>query len=398
MNNMFNSTLRVFLLFALIFGLTRDAFCQECEKPRGIYLLGSLGQSNPDAVALAKPFVDGYTLRVLWETLEPQRDVVDFSVIDGALAALAPFGGAKKLTLELFSREVPSWVLAEPGVITYEAKPIGAAGQGSATITLPVPWDEFTLTRWEAFVTQVAAHTAFDPATGTLVPLSQHSLLSQITAEIPGIGGIRDQGNLLINSGVYNRTLFLGSINRAVNATEDRFPNAFVFLLYFNMNDGQNPPLNTTILSNLRTEFFPSGQPPRLGLFKENFSCNLPVGQAGDALFDSQDETFIMLQALQAWVGPFLTPENTDDCLVFSPPLADGWQTGNMQTDNVTRLTAISGPEVGMMYGLNTFDCRYFELYVNDLRQASFEDDFTAMHNLIWSLPCGDAGMSWVLY
>lgn len=366
------------------------------ERPRGIYLLGSLEQPLPVASVMEKHFVDGFTARVEWETFEPSRGEYDFSQLDATLAALAPYGGSKRLTLEIFAREVPPYVLAEPGVVTYQGT---GTGQASSTIiTLPVPWDEFTVTRWEALVTALAAHRAPDPATGTEVPLSAHSLLAQIDAPLPGLGGIRDLGNKLVQSPNYDRALFLGCIKRGVNIVEDRFPNASPFMLYFSMNDGQSPPLNPLILESVRSEFFPGGRAPRLGLFKENWTCSQPLAVAGDALAGSQSETYILLQAKQAWTGPFLDPPSTDECLVFDPPLADGWQTGDQRVDNATRRTAVSGPEVGMRYAMDTFQAMYFEVYLPDLQQASFDDDFQAMHDLIWADPAVATTDAWTVY
>jgi hypothetical protein len=371
---------------------------QDFLRPRGIYLLGAGRDTTPDPVAMAKPFVDGYTLRLFWEDVEPVRDGYDFSAIDETLANLEPFGPAKRLTLELLARSAPDWILAEPGVVTYEAQDIAGVGPSSETVTLPVPWDEFTLTRWEALMGAMADHEVYDSATGSMVSLASHSRLAQVDANIPGLGGIRDLGNKLVTSPVYSRTAFLGAINRAVNATEDRFPESFIFLMFFGMNDGQNPPLNGEILEGLRGEFFPGTGQPRLGLFKENLSCASPAGLPSDALFTEQDRTFIMFQALQGWTAPFANSAATDACLVFDPPLPEGWQTGDPPTDNAVRRTAVSGPEVGMLLGINTFKARYFEMYIQDLQQDSFDDDFQMIHDIIWATEASAGLEGWVVY
>lgn len=97
-------------------------------------------------------------------------------------------------------------------------------------------------------------------------------------------------------------------------------------------------------------------------------------------------------------MGPFLDPPSTDECLVFDPPLADGWQTGNQTTDNAIRRTAVSGPEVGMQYGIATFDALYFELYNLDLSQASLDDEFQAMHDVIWEAAGPTIADGWQIY
>lgn len=388
------------LLAPLLLGACIPAFAaaQDFARPRGIYLLGAGRQTDPDPAVMAKPFVDGFTLRLFWDDVEPTAGAYDFAAIDETLANLEAHGGSKRLTLELLGRSAPAWLLALPGVATYEGVDIGGVGPGSETETLPLPWDETTLARWEALMEALASHEAFDAAAGAEVPFAQHSLLAQIDANIPGLGGIRDQGGMLVDSPLYDREEFLASVNRAVNATEDRFPQAFVFLMYFSMSDGQAPPLSGEILAGLRSEFFPGGGQPRLGLFKENLSCANPPGLPSDALYTEKERTFVMFQALQGWVGPFANTEATDACLVFDPPLEDGWQTGNPQVDNAVRRTAVSGPEIGMLHAIDKFGALYYEMYLTDLQQASFDDDFQAVHDIIWDTAPGAAeGDVWAL-
>lgn len=387
---------RRLLLAELLVFATNTAPAQDFDRPRGIYLIGGVGQTMPDPTVMAKPFVDGYTLRLLWEDLEPTRDGFDFSPIGTTLANMAAQGHHKGLTLEILPRTPPTWLLAEPGIVTYTAQAV--ASQGTGTETLPVPWDPFLLSRWEAFTGALAAHEVMDEQVGGMVPLASHSRLKHINAEIPGLGGVRDLGNRLVNAPVYDRAALLGCISRAINATEDNFPSSHVFLLYFNMSDGQNPPLAGEILGALRTEFFPGGVEPRVGLFKENFSCTNPVVISTDAYVTERNRTFIMFQALQGWAGPFSNPEATDACLVFDPPLADGWQTGDLQVDNAIRRTAVSGPEVGMRHCMENFKAYYFELYISDLSLASFDDDFQLVHDEIFAAAPVTAQDGWVSY
>ncbi len=391
--------MRLTLIYLLLFNVVAAAtFAQGIRRPQGIYMIGNVGQSFPDPEVLARPYVDGFTVRVFWEDLEPQKGDFDFSIIEAALQNLASYGGTKRMTLEIFSREVPSWLLAEPGIVTYDARNIAGGSASGQTITVPLPWDPITLERWDLFVATLAAHQLYDEIAGIELPLASHSLLAHINAEIPGLGGIRDQGGLLVATPEYDRALLLDAISQAIHSMESRFTAPSVFLLYFDMDDGTLPHLGDVILTMLQDDFFPAPGREGVGLFRESWACDQPVGRPGDALFDMQDETFILLQALQGWVNPFQDPEATDQCMIFDPPQTPGWQTGDRLTDNEIRKTSVSGPEIGIIHGMQELNCYYFELYVGDLRHEPFADDLQQMHDLIWQMPPSPILNAWAIY
>ena len=72
---------------------------------------------------------------------------------------------------------------------------------------------------------------------------------------------------------------------------------------------------------------------PTLGLFQETLACSTPSTTFAFSLFESQDRTYTMFQALQSWIGPFANPPKTDPCLT---------------TTGSDRSTATAGPDVGI--------------------------------------------------
>jgi hypothetical protein len=364
----------------------------EFERARGIYLLGNLGQRQLPADVIELPHVDGYTMRLLWEEVEALEGKYDFSAISTVLGQLAPFGSRKRLTLELFAREVPQYILQHPGVKTYSITPRNA----SAPDTTAVPWDEYALARYEALMQALAAYPVFDPAIGDMTPLRDHSLLAHVDAQIVGLGSVRDIPRDLPNAPGYSRDLFVPAGVASVGKTIAAFPGKFPFLAFFQMSDNiAQPPLDRVLLEQLRTAYFPGGNvKPQLGLFQENLACATPNTAFAYALAESQADTYILFQALQPWLAPFSNPSRTDVCLVFDPPLPEGWQTGDPATDNAIRATAIGGPEIGLRHAINNFSCFYFELYLQDLRHVPFRDEFMTIHDLIWETTTGTSAMT----
>jgi len=339
-------------------------------RPTGFFAIG-LKQQAPNAALVEKPWVDGVSLALGWSTVESNRDVYDFSVIGQTLAVLEPFG--KKLVLAIFPFPVPSYLTNEPGVQTYV---VPHSGPGFLT---PVPWDEFGLARWEALFAQLANHLVPDGTQdGRLVPLRDHPLLDGLACWPMGMNGARDiaqqtgQGTPIYTLAGYSRATLAGAIIRSTHAVADRFPGRFRYLPFFRINDNvTSPTLDVYLLGAFKTEFFSGASPPQLGLFQENMSCTGPSTNGAFAMFQEKTNTYTMLQALQAWLAPQAGQSNaTDGCMVMTVP-------GD-------RTTAISGPEAGIGRAFTNFNCRYFEIYKDDLLHPGFADEFQLWHNKLF--------------
>jgi hypothetical protein len=329
--------------------------------PSGFYALsGGQPPQPPSAAVLQKPFVDGFSLRIRWNLIEPSSGKYDFSVIDASLAALAPYG--KKLTVAVIPLTIPDYLVAAPGVETYSVT------TSRATTKVPVPWDNTQLTRWEALMKALASHKV--PSGSTQVAFRDHPLVANIAATIPGMNGIRDTRRTLVNLPGYNRARLTAVILRAVDATVTQFPKQVRFVPFFGMKDKTpTPPLDEALLAALKEKFFNGSTPPQIALFQENLACATPVPQFAWALYQEQKNVAIMFQMLQGWLMPFESAPKTDVCLVTATP-------GD-------RSTATSGPETGIRYAYQTYGARYFEIYVPDLTHAAFANALQTWHDVV---------------
>ncbi|MGH9961899.1 MAG: hypothetical protein ACREBC_33025, partial [Pyrinomonadaceae bacterium] len=123
------------------------------------------------------------------------------------------------------------------------------------------------------------------------------------------------------------------------------------------------------LLAEIKRDFFNGSRPPQMGLYQENLSCQGPNAAGGLFLVQEQNNTYTMMQALQAWINPTITPGAPDACLATTTP-------GD-------RSTAVSGPEEGIRHGYQLFGCRYFEIYLQDLLHPGFADEFAQWSNLL---------------
>ena len=349
----------LYLLFIVLPAVDAPVAGQEFPLPTGIYALGP-GLLRPVSERLSGirdlPFVDGYTWRMGWADFEIGPGQYDFSPIDSVIARLEPLG--QKLSFSLFS-SAPEYILNDPNVETFFG--VGSRAGGSQDQLRPVTWDSTALARYEAFTLALANYMVPDAAAGgQLVPLKDHPVLAQITASVLGLGLIRDKEQRLASSPGYEREKFIQAVLRSVHAIVDKFPNKFTYVGFFSMQDQINTPaLDEVLLDSLTTEFDGVAN-PRLGLFQENLACSTPIPTFAWALDREKNNRPILFQMLQSWKNPFANPSKTDPCLTDS-----------------------TGPDVGMRYAFDTFNCRYFEIYTADLDFAGFHNALQEMHDFL---------------
>ena len=329
-------------------------------RPTGIYAIGLRGQPPPKEL-LEKPFVDGVALAQEWRTVEPTRGHYNFSTIDATLALLELY--QKKLTLTIFPFRAPDYLINDPEVQTYGVEHIGAI------ITLPVPWDATGLARYAALFQALADHLVPNAAQGGAeVRFRDHPLVVGMPAWPMGMNGVRDICQLSGRCPViytvpnYSRQALTRGILHSLYVVVNQFPNQFHYVPFFRISDErESPPLDEHLLAAIKRHFFNGSKPPQMGLYQENLSCRGPSVAGAFTLFREQSNTYTMIQALQAWINPTVSPGATDLCLVTTTP-------GD-------RSTAISGPEVGIWHAYQTFGCRYFEIYMADLLHPGFADE-----------------------
>jgi len=332
-------------------------YSQDIPRPTGIYALGP-GMLQPVANRLNGirdlPFVDGYAWRMGWADFEIGPGQYDFSPVDSVIARLEPLG--QKLTFSLFA-SAPEYILNDPNVETFLG--VGSRAGGSQDELRPVTWDSTALSRYEAFAQALANYMVPDAAAGgQLVPLKDHSVLTQITASVLGLGFIRDKEQRLVSSSGYQREKFIHAVLRSVHAIVDNFPNKFTYVGFFSMKDQTSTPALDEVLLDSLTMEFDGVKNSLVGLFQENLACSTPIPTFAWALDREQHNRPILFQMLQGWKNPFSDPNKTDPCLTDS-----------------------TGPDVGMQYAFDTFNSRYFEVYTPDLDFEPFHTAFQRMHD-----------------
>ena len=352
----------LFLIIAistLLLLISTKNLAQNFNRPTGIYALGEgTRRPMPRLNSIRNyPFVDGYAWRVAWTDFEIQPEVYDFSPILEAITELESKG--LKLTMDMLAKNVPEDILNQDGAITFTVDD----GDGGEEIRI-APWDSLALARWEKYCKALGDYLVPDAAMGgQLMELRNHSILMQVHCSVIGIGSFRDIKNELTNSPIYNRKLFTGGTVRAIHAMMDQFTDKFHFVGFWAMKDNNtSPTLADYLIDTLKSEF-DGFKNPRLGFFQENLACSTPTTLFAWPLYDEQNNTFTMFQMLQSWIKPFMNPDKTNPCLTDS-----------------------TGPDVGIEYAFNTYNCRYFEVYAADLDNDGFHNKLQEWHDFLQNI------------
>jgi len=333
--------------------------------PSGIYALDSSQGANRDANIRNYSFVTGYVWRMSWADFELSKDNYNFSKIDDIISRLQPIN--KKLSIILGGADS-----LEPGYIT--SLPPDSGFSSVVTWSDPnagiraVPWDSWLLYRFNKFTQALASHQVGG------ISLCNHPILANINLGIAGLGEIRERPGVEIsNFSGYTRTNFINAVKSSLHAQTDQFPSKFVYVGFWKVTDANSSPeLWEETRTNILNEFNGINY-PRVGFWMENLAASANTANLSDplrvvtatpttdyasALYLSKNSTFIMFQALASWLGAGSDPLN----------------------QHYTKL--VNGvPSDGIQYAYNTFESKYFELYVPDLDNPSYQPSFQYWHN-----------------
>lgn len=300
--------------------------------PHGFYLLNSRGL--PIERIRFPSFIRGYSLRAKWSDLEPAPGVYDFSEITRALQTLQSQG--KQLSLSLMVSRVPAHIIRDASG-TFELRP----GQ-----TVPLPWDPPSQQAYGRMLQALSATLVPDRSRGgALVPLREHSTLTMVNAPIIGLQGVRDlRGGVTRHPG-YTRERFVESVLDCMEMSRQAFPKQHAFIAFFRIADSRRYPALDEVLYRAMRDRFGSGAGSKLGIFLELWSDYGPrEATLGKYLLRAKDDSFTCLQALTSWTKPFCDPTKV----------------------------ASGSPEQGLSHAYRTYACRYFEIYLNDMRNPAF--------------------------
>jgi hypothetical protein len=335
-------------------------------RPKGIYSLDSAlggtynGSSLRDGNIRDYPFVDGYVLHVVWDTVEISPGVYDFFIIQNALNKL-PIG--QKLSL-ILSPDEPADIATTPDVTTW------VDSSGGSPVTRAVPWDPYLRQRRAAFLHALAS-TLFDG-----VALRDHPRLSALNPFLPGgNGGLRDPlPQTLDGLPGYTRAKLLGAVQDELRTLSAEFPRTYVQMGFWPVLDGENAAYGGLsawewMRQQLLAEFNGLVR-PHIGFFMDNLSANrqasgqdpptgFPNTSFAAPMFLSRDAEFNGFQALGPWIQPFRSGTSN-----------------NMATNTLN-----GTPADGIETGYNTFGATYAEIYAIDLDVAAFQPLLQRWHD-----------------
>ncbi len=329
------------------------------NRPCGIYTKGAAQPGQYLAAIRNYPFVDGHLLLMRWEQIETGKDTFDYSVIDQAVQTLQGYN--QKMTLLILCSTVPSYLLKDPNVETY----LNVSPLGNDTTETAVPWDTIAISRQINFLNSISSHLVFDTDSQTMLPLRDHPVLKQVAVQVIGVGGLRDPLGSIAKIPGYSRSLIANTFINTTQQYISKFPDQYKYIGVLRINDSITSPDLTTFLLDELNGNFNSGAAPTLGYLNEQLACSTP--NTGSAyIYPQKDTTFTMFQMLSSWRNP-------------SPSHA-------VQTNPCVSNT--TGPDVAMQYGLSSFNSTYFEIWVQDLDWAGYNNLFQEWHDTLQIL-CG---------
>lgn len=309
----------------------------ELPSPCGIYVM----DATRDAAFLA-----GVMATLKWPEVETSEGVYDFTSLKPGRV-----GAGQRMSIRM-TRGDPSYI-AEGAASTWNWVVASGNEPGCEPPTgcpRAVPWDDFALTRYEAFVQALADQVV--TMDGVEAELSDHPALESVMLILPGWSRVRELEFDIEDIPGYTRALLIESVVRALRAQAGAFPNKPVFTQFFPLDDGADPPLDEA----LRDAILSDPTLDHVGFYQENLAHSIiegeerfrPATSLGAPLLTSKDQTFTGFQALSSWASP--TSEE--------------------------HVEAVQGgePAQAMDWALETYGARYFEIYAQDV-DAAVEGD-----------------------
>ncbi|MBU0906553.1 MAG: hypothetical protein KKD18_01215 [Nanoarchaeota archaeon] len=300
-------------------------------------------------------YVEGYAWRQVWSCFEPTEGNYDFSGIDYMISLAEQCNKSLSLSFGVAEPDEPDYILDNPEVTTYSY----TDSDTGELVTRAVPWDSYLTERFDSFMENLGNHEVMCHECGDiLVPLREHPSLSNLRGGIPGVGHLRDRQEYIIAElPGYSRKNLLNAVGEDLSAVTDNFPEKQTALPMWKIQDGEHLPESwEAVLSMVLTEFNGVNN-ARVGFFMENLAASrdLDTGEItgyphidfAAPVYLAQNSTHTEFQMLTSWTTPFANPDKI----------------------------ANTEPVDAVNYGWETFSTQYFEVYGNDLLNASYQPE-----------------------
>jgi hypothetical protein len=213
----------------------------------------------------------------------------------------------------------------------------------------PVPWDPFLLDRFGIFLQKMAEHKVYAKKLNKEVAFNEHPALVALVVGIPGYGLLRPLDFGKIDLPGYARDTFVDAVLAHLRHVHEAFPRPGKFVGLWRMSDNeQGEPLHEELRRRILETF--SGN---FGFYQDNLAAakrgdgqvkGFPNTDFAAPLFLSKNLTSIGFQALQSWKKPFANEQKVMD----------------------------AGPGDGIRHGFESFNAKYFELYVSDVDNPDY--------------------------
>jgi len=255
-------------------------------------------------------FVDGYTLRVPWISIENTNYAgqYDFKMIVNALENL-PSGQKLSIILQ-----------GEPAYVDTAAANDGMAWQPQTGPPRAVPWYSYLQERWEALLSAMEMEPS--PAGGGLT-LATDTRLAILNPSMPGgDSGIRDPDVSFVAMPYYTKENLLAAAEYYLSTFQNHFPGKYVQIGFWKLQD-EMPPVGLTeyVRAGILSEFDGIVR-PRVGFWQENLAAtrltaapefisprqaytSTPLTSFATPLADSENVTWTAFQTLDSWAGMF---------------------------------------------------------------------------------------------
>ena len=167
-------------------------------EPRGIYVYSEhLAKFEQElAQALAVPGVDGLTLLLGWDSIEPDKDSYDWTLLDQWMSTAMSSGKNVILAIRA-GQDTPCWLFQSPQCgdgyanayagatpLAFLVSPREGIGQSKCNpVTIAAPWDPVFLNEWDSLLSHVAEHLKSTGAYDALISL-RLSGINRTTAEL----------------------------------------------------------------------------------------------------------------------------------------------------------------------------------------------------------------------
>lgn len=329
-------------------------------QPSGIYVLDNNQGTYRDANIRNYAFVDGFVWRTSWSDIETSKGVYNYAGLDHIIQKLDAIN--KKLTILFGAYAVePAYITQQANVSTYSF----TDPTTNITTVRAVPYDPFLIARFRIFLAALSNHLVYSKASGTIVPLKDHPVLANLATNIPGLGAIRNVNSpttsIQTSLPGYTRTKFVDSILTCMKIQTDDFPKKNIFIpFYKSISDNSTTPDLATFIRAQLLASFDNAHNPKISFWQENLAAfkdtvtktvtGLPTTTFASPLYQLNGAAYTMFQMLQGWTTPFLDPAKTANTTPFD----------------------------AMCYAYNTYGASYYEVYVSDLDNGSYQTAFSS--------------------